>query len=245
MNSDNIFGMMMDVDAEAKQTQLTEKKEEEIQNDLHDSDLEELDENDLRALDLWNDKKIAKPKSQKRVRKDDDEDDEDYVDEPVKRSRGTNNKVIKRGRKKSQITKSVKNGLIYDDGAIVHFKVNTMISSAKISTGKSIRNFQVEYANAKLSDGPIVVELEIPKLMRTIKVNLNAPTMKDLLATVHKVYKRPLTANELDKIFVSNGGRTTIRLYHLLGSKVYYAGLDEISENNFRVKLKNEEDSFE
>jgi hypothetical protein len=251
MDAENILGMMMDVDCEnrAETEQVTASKATDTDNNQvaptesgETSDFEA----ELAEIDLWSDAEVPSSSKKKRALEDEDYVDDANDDMPVKKTRGSGNKVFQRrvGRQPKPAQK-VRDGLTYEDGGVIHFKVNSAVTSTKINMGKSIRNFQVEYASAKISEKAITVELEVPKLMGSIKVNLNAPTMKELLHAIQKVYKRPLTNKEMEKIVVPGmtTGRT-LRLYHMLGKRVYYAGLKKVNDDVFRVKLKKETDNF-
>jgi hypothetical protein len=153
------------------------------------------------------------------------EDDEDDYTPLSKRFKSVHDDApmpeSKRGRKPTSPFR-VKNGLVFEDGGVLHcdFSFTTVTSSIRIAHANYICNFYAKYANAKITTGLckiVVPELNLPE------IHLNAPTLKTVL---HRLQR------ELSKKISKLEGRT------------YYAGLQQLNRDTWRLRLKREREPF-
>jgi hypothetical protein len=138
-------------------------------------------------------------------------------------------------KKRKRYIKQIKNGLVYEDNGVLHYKITSMVTSAKVNLGSSISNFYYEYSNAEVSSDIITIELPVPTFIKNTKITLESPTVKDILQAIHDYYVRILTKEELEHVFIN---KKNIKLYHLLHGKVFYAGLHKIGDNTYKLLLK-------
>lgn len=223
MDVNNMFNVMMNMD-ETDNVYPKVSKEESKKRQLDHEDLSDYEDDDLK----------------------DDLKDEDY--DPAedstngKRSKMNDGSIRRRG-PLPKIPKMISNAITYEDNGTIMYKITSkpIPMTIKINLGSSMRNFTVEYANATISREPIKVQMDLPDYIKPITVDIKDPTMKNILNTMHSVYNRLLTKEERKHIIMGKKNYK-YRLYHLLGERVYYAGLDYITGSTFKLKLKTEHD---
>lgn len=221
MDVNNMFNVMMNMD-ETDNVYPKVNKEESKKRQLDHEDLSDYEDDDLK----------------------DDLRDEDY--DPAedgtngKRSKMNDGSIRRRG-PLPKIPKMISNAITYEDNGTIMYKITSkpIPMTIKINLGSSMRNFTVEYANAVISREPIKVQMDLPDYIKPITVDIKDPTMKNILNTMYSVYNRLLTKEERKHIIMGKKNYK-YRLYHLLGERVYYAGLDYITGSTFKLKLKTE-----
>lgn len=223
MDVNNMFNVMMNMD-ETDNVYPKVSKEESKKRQLDHEDLSDYEDDDLK----------------------DDLRDEDY--DPAedgtngKRSRMNDGSMRRRG-PLPKIPKMISNAITYEDNGTIMYRITSkpIPMTIKINLGSSFRNFTVEYANAVISKEPIKVQMDLPDYIKPITVDIKDPTMKNILNTMYSVYNRLLTKEERKHIIMGKKNYK-YRLHHLLGDRVYYAGLDYITGSTFKLKLKTEHD---
>lgn len=219
MDVNNMFNVMMNMD-DTDNVYPKINKDESKKRQLDHEDLSDYEDDNLK----------------------DDLKDEDY--DPAedgtngKRSRMNDGSMRRRG-PPPKIPKMISNAITYEDSGTIMYKITSkpIPMTIKINLGSSMRNFTVEYANATISREPIKVQMDLPDYIKPITVDIKDPTMKNILNTMHSVYNRLLTKEERKHIIMGKKNYK-YRLYHLLGERVYYAGLDYITGSTFKLKLK-------
>lgn len=214
MDVNNMFNVMMNMD-DTDNVYPKVNKEESKKRQLDHEDLSDYEDDDLK-----------------------DEDYDPAEDGTVKRSKMNNGSMRRRG-PLPKIPKMISNAITYEDNGTIMYKITSkpIPMTIKINLGSSMRNFTVEYANATISREPIKVQMDLPDYIKPITVDIKDPTMKNILNTMHSVYNRLLTKEERKHIIMGKKNYK-YRLYHLLGERVYYAGLDYITGSTFKLKLK-------
>lgn len=223
MDVNNMFNVMMNMD-ETDNVYPKVSKEESKKRQLDHEDLSDYEDDDLK----------------------DDLRDEDY--DPAedgtngKRSKMNDGSLRRRG-PLPKIPKMISNAITYEDNGTIMYRITSkpIPMTIKINLGSSFRNFTVEYANAVISKEPIKVQMDLPDYIKPITVDIKDPTMKNILNTMYSVYNRLLTKEERKHIIMGKKNYK-YRLHHLLGDRVYYAGLDYITGSTFKLKLKTEHD---
>lgn len=214
MDVNNMFNVMMNMD-DTDNVYPKVNKEESKKRQLDHEDLSDYEDDDLK-----------------------DEDYDPAEDGTVKRSKMNNGSMRRRG-PLPKIPKMISNAITYEDNGTIMYKITSkpIPMTIKINLGSSMRNFTVEYANATISKEPIKVQMDLPDYIKPITVDIKDPTMKNILNTMHSVYNRLLTKEERKHIIMGKKNYK-YRLHHLLGDRVYYAGLDYITGSTFKLKLK-------
>lgn len=214
MDVNNMFNVMMNMD-DTDNVYPKVNKEESKKRQLDHEDLSDYEDDDLK-----------------------DEDYDPAEDGTVKRSKMNNGSMRRRG-PLPKIPKMISNAITYEDNGTIMYKITSkpIPMTIKINLGSSMRNFTVEYANATISKEPIKVQMDLPDYIKPITVDIKDPTMKNILNTMHSVYNRLLTKEERKHIILGKKNYK-YRLHHLLGDRVYYAGLDYITGSTFKLKLK-------
>lgn len=218
MDVNNMFNVMMNMD-DTDNVYPKVNKEESKKRQLDHEDLSDYEDDDLK-----------------------DEDYDPAEDGTVKRSKMNNGSMRRRG-PLPKIPKMISNAITYEDNGTIMYKITSkpIPMTIKINLGSSMRNFTVEYANATISREPIKVQMDLPDYIKPITVDIKDPTMKNILNTMYSVYNRLLTKEERKHIIMGKKNYK-YRLHHLLGDRVYYAGLDYITGSTFKLKLKTEHD---
>lgn len=214
MDVNNMFNVMMNMD-DTDNVYPKVNKEESKKRQLDHEDLSDYEDDDLK-----------------------DEDYDPAEDGTVKRSKMNNGSMRRRG-PLPKIPKMISNAITYEDNGTIMYKITSkpIPMTIKINLGSSMRNFTVEYANATISKEPIKVQMDLPDYIKPITVDIKDPTMKNILNTMYSVYNRLLTKEERKHIILGKKNYK-YRLHHLLGDRVYYAGLDYITGSTFKLKLK-------